>query len=51
MYNDKVDREELYNEALKYYANILTPFSKFVIGKIEEVVALNIPCLLYTSPL
>jgi flavorubredoxin len=43
MYNDKVDREELYNEALKYYANILTPFSKFVIGKIEEVVALNIP--------
>jgi anaerobic nitric oxide reductase flavorubredoxin len=43
MYNDKVDREELYNEALKYYANILTPFSEFVIGKIEEVVALNIP--------
>ena len=43
MYNDKVDKNELYNEALKYYANILTPFSKFVVNKIEEVVALNIP--------
>lgn len=43
MYNDKVDQEELYNEAIKYYANILTPFSKFVVSKIEEVVALNIP--------
>lgn len=43
MYNDKVDNDELYNEAIKYYANILTPFSKFVINKIEEVVALNIP--------
>jgi len=43
MYNDKVDNDELYDEALKYYANILTPFSKFVVNKIEEVVALNIP--------
>ncbi|WP_313340354.1 anaerobic nitric oxide reductase flavorubredoxin [Sedimentibacter sp.] len=43
MYNDKVDQDELFNEALKYYANILTPFSKFVVSKIEEVVALNIP--------
>ena len=43
MYNDKVDNDELYNEAIKYYANILTPFSKFVVSKIEEVVALNIP--------
>ncbi len=43
MYNDLVDQEELYNEAIKYYANILTPFSKFVTSKIEEVVALNIP--------
>lgn len=43
MYNDLVDKEELYNEAIKYYANILTPFSKFVVSKIEEVVALNIP--------
>ena len=26
-FNDQVDQEELYEEALKYYANILTPFS------------------------
>ena len=43
MYNDRVDNDELYDEAIKYYANILTPFSKFVVSKIEEVVALNIP--------
>lgn len=43
MYNDKVDQDELFDEAIKYYANILTPFSKFVVSKIEEVVALNIP--------
>ena len=43
MYNDKVDNDELYTEAIKYYANILTPFSKFVVSKIDEVVALNIP--------
>jgi flavorubredoxin len=43
MYNDLVDQAELYQEAIKYYANILTPFSKFVEKKIEEVVALNVP--------
>ncbi len=43
MYNDLVEKDELYGEAIKYYANILTPFSKFVVKKIEEVVSLNIP--------
>lgn len=43
MYNDLVDQAELYQEAIKYYANILTPFSKLVEKKIEEVVALNVP--------
>jgi flavorubredoxin len=42
-FNDQVDQEELYEEALKYYANILTPFSKSVARKIEEVLALNLP--------
>ena len=28
-FNDQVDQEELYEEALKYYANILTPFSRW----------------------
>lgn len=43
MYNDKVDQAELYQEALKYYANILTPFSKQVLKKIEEILSFNLP--------
>jgi anaerobic nitric oxide reductase flavorubredoxin len=42
-FNDEVNREELYEEALKYYANILTPFSALVTKKIEEVLALKLP--------
>lgn len=42
-FNDQVDEHELYEEALKYYANILTPYSKQVIRKIDEVVAMNLP--------
>ena len=43
LYNDKVDNFELYAEAIKYYANILTPFSRFVTKKIEEVLSFNLP--------
>jgi anaerobic nitric oxide reductase flavorubredoxin len=42
-FNDEVNQEELYEEALKYYANILTPFSNMVLKKIDEVLALNLP--------
>jgi anaerobic nitric oxide reductase flavorubredoxin len=42
MYNDLVDQAELYQEAIKYYANILTPFSVFVTKKIEEVLSLKV---------
>lgn len=42
-FNDQVDQEELYEEALKYYANILTPFSDLVLRKIDEVLALKLP--------
>jgi flavorubredoxin len=42
-FNDEVNREELYEEALKYYANILTPFSDRVIKKIDEILALKLP--------
>ena len=41
-FNDQVNQEELYEEALKYYANILTPFSALVLKKINEVLALNL---------
>ncbi|NLZ27382.1 MAG: MBL fold metallo-hydrolase, partial [Firmicutes bacterium] len=43
MFNDCVDKAELYQEAIKYYANILTPFSSLVTRKIEEVLSLDLP--------
>ncbi len=42
-FNDQVNQEELYEEALKYYANILTPYSEQVIKKIDEILKLNLP--------
>ena len=43
MYNDLVDQSELFAECIKYYANILTPFSVFADKKIKEVLSLNLP--------
>lgn len=43
MYNDLVDQGELYQEAIKYFANILTPFTKILRVKIKEIVGLNLP--------
>lgn len=42
LYNDEVDNCELYQEALKYYANILAPFSALIKKKIEQLQALNL---------
>ncbi|HUS47681.1 MAG TPA: flavodoxin domain-containing protein [Phycisphaerae bacterium] len=42
-FNDQVNQDELYEEALKYYANILTPYSDRVIKKIDELLAMKIP--------
>lgn len=43
LFDDAVDRAELMAEALKYYANILTPYSALVRAKIQEVLALGLP--------
>lgn len=43
MFNDLVDQSELFNECIKYYANILTPFSKLLVKKIKEVLELKLP--------
>lgn len=43
MFNDRVDEAELFQECLKYYANILTPFSPMVVKKIKEVLGFNLP--------
>ncbi len=43
LFNDLVDQNELLVECMKYYANILTPFSPMVTRKIQEVLAFNLP--------
>ena len=43
LFNDLVDKCELSIEAIKYYANILTPFSRLVAQKINELIGLKLP--------
>ncbi|MCD4689807.1 MAG: anaerobic nitric oxide reductase flavorubredoxin [Desulfuromonadaceae bacterium] len=43
LYNDQVDPCELWAECIKYYANILTPFSPLVLKKIQQFAGLNLP--------
>ncbi len=43
LYNDLVDQAELFQECIKYYANILTPFSSLVERKINEFISLDLP--------
>lgn len=43
LFNDKADSCVLWGEALKYYANILNPFSPLVKKKIEEIQSLGLP--------
>jgi len=43
MFNDLVNQNELAQECIKYYANILTPFSPLVTKKIKEVLSFNLP--------
>ena len=42
-FNDQVDQNELYEEAFKYYVNILTPFSDLVLKKIDELLDMGLP--------
>ncbi|NLL46938.1 MAG: anaerobic nitric oxide reductase flavorubredoxin [Clostridiales bacterium] len=43
LFNDLVDQCELFYESIKYYANILTPFSPMLRKKLDEITALNLP--------
>ena len=43
LFNDLVDKCELDNECIKYYANILTPFSQILKRKLAEVVSFGLP--------
>lgn len=43
IYADKVNQAELYEEAIKYYANIISPFNTFVTRKINEILEMKLP--------
>ncbi len=43
LYAHEVDQAVLYQEAIKYYANILAPFSMIANRKIKEILAMNLP--------
>lgn len=43
LYADLVDQCSLFQEAIKYYANILAPFSPMVIKKINEILEMGLP--------
>lgn len=43
LFNDLVDQCELFEESIKYYANILTPFSGILAKKLDEVISLGLP--------
>ena len=42
LFNDKADQCLLYKEAIKYYTNILNPFSALVAKKLEEINGFNL---------
>ena len=42
LFNDLVDDCELFSESIKYYANILTPFSSILKKKLSEIMSLNL---------
>lgn len=43
LFNDRAETCLLWEEAIKYYANILNPFSPLVKKKVEEIQSLNLP--------
>ncbi len=43
LFNDEVDQTELFEQCQRYYANILTPFSRLVTPKITELLGFNLP--------
>ena len=43
LYDDLVCMDEVLQEAEKYYANILAPFSPLVARKVKEILAMNLP--------
>lgn len=43
LFNDQVDQCDLFNESIKYFANILAPFNPMLRKKLVEITGLNLP--------
>ncbi|WP_213990786.1 anaerobic nitric oxide reductase flavorubredoxin [Sodalis sp. dw_96] len=43
LFNDEVDQNELFEQCSRYFANILTPFSRLVTAKINEILGFKLP--------
>lgn len=43
LFNDLVDQCELWEESIKYYANIIAPFAPMLRRKLDEILALELP--------
>ncbi len=43
LFNDLVNQDELDQEAIKYFANILTPYSHLIDKKLKEIESLGLP--------
>jgi flavorubredoxin len=43
LYNDQVDQSQLWQEAIKYYANIVSPYAKMVKPKVDQFLGLGVP--------
>lgn len=43
LFNDLVDQCVLFEESIKYFANILTPFNAILRKKLDEVISLKLP--------
>lgn len=41
--DENIDTNELYYEAIKYFANIIAPYAKKTVKKIEELQGMNLP--------
>ncbi len=42
-FNDEVNGQELIDEALKYYVNIINPFADAVLKQVPQLLAMNLP--------
>ncbi|MCL1849746.1 MAG: flavodoxin domain-containing protein [Clostridiales bacterium] len=43
IFNDEADQSILWQEAIKYYANIVSPYAKMVSAKISQVLGMGLP--------